>query len=167
MKLISCECNIQCIGTLDMAGRAKIYIKHLKLEHTLITCVTFHTITPTSNKNPDSASSVTLLGSVVHEMRTPMNSLLSLLQLLEGFITNEGKHYFNSAVRTSNAIFNLFSDALEYVQLAQNRLKIHKALFDIRKVIANAIECFASHAQQKGLQLLSEIDPMLPLYYFK
>jgi CheY-like chemotaxis protein/signal transduction histidine kinase len=109
-----------------------------------------------------------LLGRINHEIRTPMNGIMGMVSLLsETSLTNEQKD-FNDTIRNCGesllTVINdiLLSDILAHAKVESNAAELEQKDFDLRNSIEEVFDIFASHAAQKDIELIYQVDHRIP-----
>jgi len=100
---------------------------------------------------------------IIHDIRTPMNSLIGFIGLLE---SNERdpfkKEYLNSAVKSAEHITMLINDALDMAKIDSGNLSIEKDSFDLYDEIESIMKIFYDTAQKKKISFAVYVDPDSP-----
>lgn len=103
------------------------------------------------------------LTSMSHEFRTPMNGIIGFVDLLERTDTNRiQKEYINLVSRSAQTMMYNVENLLELAQIESGQIKVNERSINIIKMIESFSETFCDEAQEKKLQLLFFIDPLLP-----
>ena len=103
------------------------------------------------------------LANMSHEIRTPMNAILGLVHLIRRDdrdpleLERVGK--ISEAARHLLAIIN---DILDLSKIESGKLSLEQRSLSIKTLISKCFALMGDAASNKGLQLLSEIDPTLP-----
>ncbi len=106
---------------------------------------------------------LSLVYRLAHELRTPMNSLMGMMSLLEDTrLNDEQKDYMQVAGRSGKLLLALIDDVLDYSRILSGRVTLNSEFFDFRSAIEQALEAFGPMAQSNGLELTCVIDRMLP-----
>lgn len=104
-----------------------------------------------------------LTAAISHDMRTPLNAIIGLLNSLETYIDEEiGRKYLKIIKGSSKLLFFLVNDLLDYVQLKNGKFKKSYKLVSIKQAINPLIEIFEVGAQEKGIELKCVFDDDLP-----
>ncbi len=106
---------------------------------------------------------LSLVYRLAHELRTPMNSLMGMMSLLEDTrLDDEQKDYLQVAGRSGKLLLSLIDDVLDYSRILSRRITLNSEFFDFRTAIEQALEAFGPMAQNTGLELTCVIDRLLP-----
>jgi CheY-like chemotaxis protein/signal transduction histidine kinase len=115
-----------------------------------------------TDSNPKKSNVLSRMG---HELRTPMNSVLGFLTLIEnGLFENEDelKEFSHSAKLSAESLLGLINDVVEIAKIQDNTVDIEKTEFNLREKVEQIVTDLQPHLQQKELSLDVEIDDTLP-----
>ncbi|CDW74726.1 multi-sensor hybrid histidine kinase [Stylonychia lemnae] len=109
-----------------------------------------------------------MVASTSHDMRTPLNTIINMHQLLE-FRVNEPdlKQYLNIAKNSTDLLRYLVNDTLDFFQIKSGKFKIQKVMVKIKDMIEKCSELISFPMQQKKLQRIILIDQELQKHSFK
>jgi signal transduction histidine kinase/CheY-like chemotaxis protein/streptogramin lyase/HPt (histidine-containing phosphotransfer) domain-containing protein len=94
------------------------------------------------------------LATMSHEMRTPMNGVLGLTELLLATPLDERQRRFAENVRRSGELLmNLINDILDFSKIDAGKLELESTDFDLHQTVAETLELLAGEAHRKGLEL--------------
>ncbi|NMH64605.1 EAL domain-containing protein [Shewanella salipaludis] len=116
----------------------------------------------------DSALSSALLkgqfvASISHELRTPMNSILGMMELIdEQGLTEKARHYLKIANTSGVQLLRLIDDILDFSKLESAKVHLSFEAFDLAELIADVVELLNVQASAKHLLLGAFLDPQLP-----
>ena len=106
-----------------------------------------------------------ILSTVSHEMRNPLNSSISMIQLAidDPSISSKAKEeILEPCSRSLGMLANLVNDILDYAQISENKLKLVYKYIDIKELIYDACLLIEIQCQRKGLKIRVYADPDLP-----
>lgn len=104
------------------------------------------------------------LAAMSHDIRTPMNGVIGITELvLETELTQEQREYLNVIQSSSQSLLKLLNDILDFSRIEAGQLFLEQSPFHLESSIASIVNMLAAHAHQKGIELLWEIDPSIPL----
>lgn len=103
------------------------------------------------------------LARMSHELRTPLTSVLGFSRLLEQTGQSaEQRHYCSIINQTSSLLLTIIDDILDFSRLQSDAIQLEQIPFDPTLCFSNLLQMQAPMAQEKGLQLSSDLDPELP-----
>jgi signal transduction histidine kinase/ActR/RegA family two-component response regulator len=105
-----------------------------------------------------------LLVNTTHEMRTPLNSVIGLAELLttSGLSRAQEREMLGLMRQSAALLRSLVDDVLDYAKLEAGRLTIERVEFPLRTTIFGIAHLFAPQAHAKGLEIGVSLDPDLP-----
>lgn len=105
------------------------------------------------------------LANMSHDMRTPLNGIMGMTELMERRGLDETQKRHAGMVRQSAInLLEIVDDITEFSRLESGRLELLEAAFDFRGVIDEVIEVYSFAAESKGLRLLRQLDHKIPRY---
>lgn len=103
------------------------------------------------------------IANMSHEMRTPMNGVLGLLEVLRvSPLTPEQQELVRIAKESGMALLELIEDVLDISSTELRAVSLDTALFDPGALARQVVEGLTTPANQKGLDLRLQICPNLP-----
>ena len=97
------------------------------------------------------------LANISHELRTPMNGLLGMLDLvLDSPVGGEQREQVEIAQRCAYSLLDLLNDILDLSKIEAGRMILEKVPFDLRSVAEDCVRAQGAKAQQKGIDLRFE-----------
>lgn len=145
----------------DLAGRATI--------RSVARDVTEHKLTEIALRQASEKAQLAsnaksrFLGNVSHEMRTPLNGILGMSDLLSSTSLTPDQSTYNDAVRTSGAaLLTLVEDILDIAKIEANRFDLKKDNFSLDTLIENITELISVKAHAKGIGLSSYVSHSVP-----
>ncbi|MFZ5807047.1 MAG: response regulator [Verrucomicrobiota bacterium] len=100
---------------------------------------------------------------MTHEIRTSLASVIGLGALLEETtLSPEQKEYADGICVGGDTILTIIQDVLDFSRIEKGDLQIVKKPFDIRHCVEMAVECLASKASEKRLDLACWVDDSVP-----
>ena len=103
------------------------------------------------------------LANMSHEIRTPMNGILGFLQLLQrDDLTEKQRSFVDMALSSGETLLQLLNDILDLSKIEAGRMEITATDLDLHALMEEVVEFFAKPAQDKGIDLLCDIDAGVP-----
>ncbi len=105
------------------------------------------------------------IASVSHEMRTPMNAVLGMSNLMiKTELGKEQKNLINSIKQSSEILLGIINDILEISTIQNGKLAFEHADFDLKELLDNLVNVMQYKINEKDLAFTLEIDPEVPQF---
>ena len=103
------------------------------------------------------------LANMSHEIRTPMNGMLGMVELLmRGPLTDEQRRFGTIALRSGGVLLDLISGILDFSKIEAGRVDLLRETLDVRGIVQDVEAMLGEQAQEKRLELRSDIDANMP-----
>jgi signal transduction histidine kinase/ActR/RegA family two-component response regulator len=103
------------------------------------------------------------LANISHELRTPMNGVIGVAQLLREEVAGaRERELVDLIIESGNQQVAIISDLLDYSKIESGQVSLERRRFDLNRILANVTATFHAQAQRCGVQLTTEISPSLP-----
>ncbi len=103
------------------------------------------------------------LATVSHEMRTPLNGILGMADLMRGAnLTAEQSYYLEMIRASGGALASLIEEVLDFSRIEAGKLELTDAPFEVTALVERVVELLAPRAQGKGLEIASSIAADVP-----
>src|SRR5229473_6191475 len=100
------------------------------------------------------------VAAMSHEMRTPMNAILGMADMLwETPLNPEQRQYVEVLRRAGAGLLLLINDILDLSKIEAGHLQLERVEFNLEEVVDQAIELTAVKSRAKGIVLLSHFSP--------
>ena len=94
------------------------------------------------------------LANISHELRTPMNGIIAMTELLiDTGLTADQKQFATTVRESSESLLVIINDILDYSRLDAGKLVLMPAPFDLRATIKEVTDLLSAQASIRGLRL--------------
>lgn len=106
-----------------------------------------------------------LLAVVSHEMRTPIQAVISWAMVLKSSLTDTAtiERAVDAIERSARAQARMIDDLLDLSRLEIDKMELDRQTLDLREIVQPSIESFAPQAADKGLELRVAKAPDQPI----
>ncbi|KAL4478637.1 hypothetical protein ABPG74_006872 [Tetrahymena malaccensis] len=104
-----------------------------------------------------------MLSQVAHEFRTPLNCIISMMELAS--ITNPSsqiQQYLKPALTSAKQLNSMVNDLLDLAQVKAGKFSLNMESFNLQELISQIVLLMSFQSDQKGLALIPNIDPQIP-----
>ncbi len=103
--------------------------------------------------------------NITHELRTPMNGVMGMLELLNGTVLTQTQlNYTRVATESSHLLLGLVDQILDFSKLESGKIKLHPEDFNTREMLKDIIELLSLQASNKNLILEYDATTDVPFF---
>jgi len=103
------------------------------------------------------------LANVSHEVRTPLNGILGLLQLIDpSALPKPQDDYLCEVHKSGRSLLAIVNDLLDLSKIEAGEMRLESVAFDVIAMTEEIAVNYASAAHAKGIELITEIGPDVP-----
>lgn len=105
------------------------------------------------------------LANISHELRTPMNSVLGMSELLlTTELTPKQKKFTNAIYNSGTMMLDLVSDILDFERIEVGELKLHSEPVVLYKIVQEIMQLLEKSALENNVKLHLDYDDNIPGY---
>jgi two-component system, OmpR family, sensor histidine kinase VicK len=93
-----------------------------------------------------------------HELRTPIQPILSLSEIIRPKVDNKEREYIDVIIRNAKRLQRLAEDILDVTKIESYSLTLHKERFNLNEVISNTIQDIRNQISNGKVKMLYEFD---------
>ncbi|PAP81016.1 hypothetical protein B1759_06570 [Rubrivirga sp. SAORIC476] len=103
------------------------------------------------------------LANMSHEMRTPLNAVLGMGELLrETALDGEQRHFLDALSFSADQLLALINDLLDVAKIESGQIQFERVPFRLDEVVEGVAEALRFRAADKGLALALDLAPAVP-----
>ena len=103
------------------------------------------------------------VANMSHEVRTPMNGILGMTELLlDTPLDVRQRQYLGMVKSSADALLHVIDDVLDFSKIEAGRLDLELRPCAVRELVAAALTPVALKARQKGLAVTTRVAPDVP-----
>ena len=106
----------------------------------------------------------TFYAQVSHEMRTPLQNIIGLVNILFHQAIPQQTEYIEALKTTAQHLTSVVNDVLELSGVESGKLTLESVPFHLYDTVNNTINAFRHICKEKKLTLSMDIDPGLPVW---
>ena len=104
------------------------------------------------------------LATMSHELRTPLNSILGFSDVLlsSETLTDKQRRWVSNVKSSGQKLLNLINDILDLAKMEAGKMQVRLDRFDLRDVCDGLLNMFRPLAENKNIDVRSQIEPDIP-----
>jgi signal transduction histidine kinase/CheY-like chemotaxis protein len=103
------------------------------------------------------------LANMSHEMRTPLNGILGMAELVfDTELTREQRDCLGAVKMSADSLLSVIDDILDLAKMEAGRFDLDPAPFQPRELVEQTVKMLALRAHEKDLELVCEVGASLP-----
>lgn len=103
------------------------------------------------------------LASTLHEIRTPIQTIISTTELLEETPMNpEQTEYVRQIQFSANVLLQLANDVLDFTKIRSKEFRLENIPFNVIEVTERVVDLVSIEAFNRGLEVITDIDYSIP-----
>jgi PAS domain S-box-containing protein len=105
------------------------------------------------------------LANISHEVRTPLNGVLGMLQLLEmSPLCPQDAAHVATALSCGRGLVQVLADILDFSLIEAGRLVLRQDVCDIRGLVADVLGVLSIECDKKGIKALLDVAESVPVF---
>ena len=109
------------------------------------------------------------LANTSHELRTPLTSIIGYSQCvlaeLDGPLPPAHKGNISKILRSGKDLLALINRILDFSKIESGRISLHKENVNMKVILEEAVTTVRPMSEEKGLSVISNVDPELPPFH--
>ena len=103
------------------------------------------------------------MANMSHELRTPMNGIIGFTDLvLTTELQKTQRDYLKHVSKSAYNLLNIINDILDFSKIEAGKLILDETTFKLHELVEETVDIVSIRAQEKNLELVCSIDPLLP-----
>lgn len=109
----------------------------------------------------------TKLAAILHEVRTPIQTIIGTAELLKGTkLDPEQQEYVRQLLFSADVLHMLVNDILDYEKSRKGNLRLEEVPCDLLLVVEQVFDIISIETYNKGLELAIDVEPSVPVQIY-
>ncbi|MEJ7932225.1 response regulator [Ramlibacter sp. AN1015] len=103
------------------------------------------------------------IANMAHELRTPVNAILGMLQLIEGAVLDERpREWLAHARDAGRSLVGVMDDIMDFASVEAGEVTLQPRTFELEQLLRELSAAFAGTLGERPQEFVFDIDPSLP-----
>lgn len=103
------------------------------------------------------------LANISHDLRTPMNGVIGLSELLKGTHLDKEQDEYTESIRVcADTLLTLINDILDFSKLEAGKMKISTVPLNVKETISEVVRALRYTHRDRGLDTIEDVDKVPP-----
>lgn len=103
------------------------------------------------------------LATVSHEVRTPLNGVIGMSELMRDLpLPEPARHYSDTIYSSALQLMSMIDDILDFSKIEAGRMDLDLQPVELTALVNDAVALFMPRVEAKGIDLEVRLDPQLP-----
>ncbi|MEX2175832.1 MAG: response regulator [Pirellulaceae bacterium] len=103
------------------------------------------------------------LANMSHEVRTPMNAIIGMTELvLNSPLQPKQNEYLRMVLQSGESLLSVINDVLDFSKVESGRVELEHLPFSLRDTLGDAVKSLALRAHEKQLELALDVQRDVP-----